>query len=274
MSRLSAYTQQQSTLQFWAAKKIISSTYFGPLPLPYPLCNFSSSSSFAFSFRLVASLVGFALAMPLTRRARALPALENAVDVYWSDCERYFRGKLVEKVKEPFTYRIEYDDGDVQVTDMNKVRWHKVRGKYDGMGCCDRNQEMLRPGDYKKGDLKKIIEGVEIGRGGRMKERKREKNIDKRRGKRRKKMNKEESGPSVIREEEKSQGKGGKDTDTVMKMETSTEGIRCNKDGATKSGSSSNLARELTHPAKLPWKKTFVRDYMWVDEKDEDSFRF
>lgn len=220
-----------------------------------------------------------------------LPRVQQCVDVYWPDCERYFRGRLRDLVEEPFTFLIHYDDGDVLITDLNTVRWHRAKGGLNGGGCCEGEQEVLLEHDYKVGDLGKILE---------------RKQNDKRKSKRTRKVTQQKASARSVRtkrERREEEGEGRKrngeetDCDTAIGKELGSNSSRASlrsdpralqgrkKDKRDDGGvlmymeepikpRSDELqedhlmnggVRELTHPAKQHWKKQMLRDYMWVD---------
>lgn len=83
------------------------------------------------------------------------PCVNDKVDVFWPECERYFRGTLVERAqRSPFQFYIHYEDDDYLKTDLNTTRWHYARGSYSSpRACCDEGQETLRDDDSMPGDL-------------------------------------------------------------------------------------------------------------------------
>lgn len=87
------------------------------------------------------------------------PSLDDDVDVYWPEYQRYFRGTLVEQAPpSPFEFFIHYEDDDYQQTDLNAVRWHYAQGSYSSKkACCKRDQDRLQAYDFLPGDLLKYI---------------------------------------------------------------------------------------------------------------------
>lgn len=183
---------------------------------------------------------------PSLRRA---PRLNETVDVYWPECERYFRGTLVKRnTSRMFVFHILYEDDDYVETDLNEVQWHRARGSYTSRRrCCDEPQETMLENDIMPGDLDAMW--------------KKKKNI------------------SCKREEEENIRIGeytwGYD-DANGGVDNLRKRTRTNAKGQTKkqsrqkeqSGSTEPLnegPRELTEPAKLHWKKLHLREYMWTD---------
>lgn len=194
-----------------------------------------------------------ALHQPLTLMS-ALPKLFDIVDVFWPECERYFRGKLTKRAPPTssgsrYRFYISYEDGDYVATDLNEVRWHHAWGSIEEEGgCCMGEQEILRGYDSLPGSLS-------------CKKRRRSKRTSWTGRKRRKYHERNNEYIEEFKKEVEQEADKSPEADDLSKSSTKASDVEVEQD----------LPKMLTEPAKLHWRKAFLREYMWVERGVENK---
>lgn len=103
---------------------------------------------------------------PVVDFKNRLPRYGDVVDVWWDDRSTTYRGRLGEtcepvsptsKSRRPrkrFRYTVFYDDGDVFVHDLNRMKWRFVNSESNKCG------NWIRPGDVEQRALRALKAAV------------------------------------------------------------------------------------------------------------------